>query len=65
MLQLIVIADMTNLRWRRVPFHTYRSQSQRSDADMGRGLVTGMISAPFIINNFISAEIAQRVLPNW
>jgi hypothetical protein len=32
---------------------------------ISRGLVTGMISAPFIINNFISAEIAQSVLPNW
>jgi hypothetical protein len=29
------------------------------------GLVTGLISAPFIINNFIAAEIAQAVLPNW
>ncbi|WVF70813.1 hypothetical protein IAT40_005607 [Kwoniella sp. CBS 6097] len=45
MLQQIVIADMTNLRW--------------------RGLVTGLVSAPFIINNFVSAEIAQGVLPNW
>lgn len=32
---------------------------------MTRGLVTGLISAPFIINNFIAAEIAQAVLPNW
>lgn len=45
MLQQIIIADMTNLRW--------------------RGLVTGLVSAPFIINNFVSAEIAQGVLPNW
>ncbi|KAK6905574.1 hypothetical protein I203_106404 [Kwoniella mangroviensis CBS 8507] len=45
MLQQIVIADMTNLRW--------------------RGLVTGLVSAPFIINNFVSAEIAEGVLPNW
>ncbi|ORY20677.1 major facilitator superfamily domain-containing protein [Naematelia encephala] len=45
MLQQIVIADMTNLRW--------------------RGLVTGLVSAPFIINNFIAAEIAEAVLPNW
>ncbi|WRT64021.1 uncharacterized protein IL334_000948 [Kwoniella shivajii] len=45
MLQQIVIADMTNLRW--------------------RGLVTGLVSAPFIINNFVSAEIAQGILPNW
>lgn len=29
------------------------------------GLVTGLISAPFIINNFVAAEIAQAVLPNW
>ncbi|WWD18029.1 hypothetical protein CI109_102476 [Kwoniella shandongensis] len=45
MLQQIVIADMTTLRW--------------------RGLVTGLVSAPFIINNFVAAEIAQGVLPNW
>lgn len=45
MLQQIIIADMTNLRW--------------------RGLVTGLVSAPFIINNFVSAEIAEGVLPNW
>nr|XP_018267067.1 uncharacterized protein I303_01050 [Kwoniella dejecticola CBS 10117]OBR89225.1 hypothetical protein I303_01050 [Kwoniella dejecticola CBS 10117] len=45
MLQQIVIADMTNLRW--------------------RGLVTGLVSAPFIINNFVSAEIAEGILPNW
>ncbi|WVO17819.1 hypothetical protein L204_105517 [Cryptococcus depauperatus] len=45
MLQQIVIADMTSLRW--------------------RGLVTGLVSAPFIINNFVSAEITQGVLPNW
>lgn len=30
-----------------------------------RGLVTGLVSAPFIVNNFISAEIAQSVLPDW
>jgi hypothetical protein len=29
------------------------------------GLVTGLVAAPFIINNFVAAEIAQRVLPNW
>ncbi|TYJ53742.1 hypothetical protein B9479_005650 [Cryptococcus floricola] len=45
MLQQIVIADMTNLRW--------------------RGLVTGLVSAPFIINNFVAAEIATDILPNW
>ncbi|KAK8865789.1 hypothetical protein IAR55_000936 [Kwoniella newhampshirensis] len=45
MLQQIVIADMTTLRW--------------------RGLVTGLVSAPFIINNFVAAEIAEGVLPNW
>ncbi|WVQ85445.1 hypothetical protein IAT38_007610 [Cryptococcus sp. DSM 104549] len=45
MLQQIVIADMTSLRW--------------------RGLVSGLVSAPFIINNFVSAEIAEGVLPNW
>ncbi|RXK36198.1 hypothetical protein M231_06542 [Tremella mesenterica] len=45
MLQQIVIADMTSLRW--------------------RGLVSGLVSAPFIINNFVAAEIAEGVLPNW
>lgn len=30
-----------------------------------RGLVTGLISAPFIINNFVAAEIAEGILPNW
>lgn len=34
-------------------------------SDTGSGLVTGLISAPFIINNFVAAEIAQAVLPNW
>lgn len=29
------------------------------------GLATSLVSAPFIINNFVAAEIAQRVLPNW
>lgn len=45
MLQQIIIADMTTLRW--------------------RGAVSGLVSAPFIINNFVSAEIAEGVLPNW
>jgi hypothetical protein len=27
--------------------------------------VTGLLSAPFIINNFVSAQIAEGVLPNW
>lgn len=30
-----------------------------------RGLVSACVSAPFIINNFVAAEIAQGVLPNW
>lgn len=45
MLQQIVIADMTSLRW--------------------RGLVAGLVSAPFLINIFVSAEIASAVLPDW
>lgn len=45
MLQQIVIADMTSLRW--------------------RGLVGGLVSAPFLVNIFVSAEIASHVLPNW
>lgn len=45
MLQQIIIADMTSLRY--------------------RGLVTGLVSAPFIINNFVAASIAENVLPNW
>jgi len=59
MLQQIVIADMTNLQWRYVP------TPSTLYVLMDRGLVTGLISAPFIINNFIAAEIAQAVLPNW
>jgi hypothetical protein len=35
------------------------------EADIHRGLVTGLVSAPFIINNFVSPEIAQRILPDW
>ncbi len=45
MLQQIIIADMTSLRY--------------------RGLVSGLVSAPFIINNFIAAQVAASVLPNW
>jgi hypothetical protein len=30
-----------------------------------RGLMTGLISAPFVINNFVSAELVQRILPDW
>jgi hypothetical protein len=30
-----------------------------------RGLVTGLVSAPFVINIFVAAEILERVLPNW
>ncbi|BEJ15902.1 hypothetical protein CspHIS471_0505070 [Cutaneotrichosporon sp. HIS471] len=30
-----------------------------------RGLVGGLVSAPFLINIFVSAEIASRVLPDW
>lgn len=45
MLQQIVIADATSLRY--------------------RGLVSGLISAPFILNNFVAGLIAQRILPNW
>jgi hypothetical protein len=59
MLQQIVIADMTNLQWRYVSFRVLWEWLIAS------GLVTGLISAPFIINNFIAAEIAQAVLPNW
>jgi hypothetical protein len=59
MLQQIVIADMTNLQWRYVPTASLLCMLISS------GLVTGLISAPFIINNFIAAEIAQAVLPNW
>jgi len=59
MLQQIVIADMTNLQWRYVPALSLLRMPMIS------GLVTGLISAPFIINNFIAAEIAQAVLPNW
>ena len=62
MLQQIVIADMTNLQWRYVwlpLLHTALRLTRVS------GLVTGLISAPFIINNFVAAEIAQAVLPNW
>jgi hypothetical protein len=60
MLQQIVIADMTNLQWRYVPPTFLCSRIL-----IISGLVTGLISAPFIINNFIAAEIAQAVLPNW
>ncbi|KAK4688897.1 MFS transporter, SIT family, siderophore-iron:H+ symporter, partial [Tremellales sp. Uapishka_1] len=45
MLQQIVIADMTSLRY--------------------RGLSSALLSAPFIINAFVSAQIAGGVLPNW
>jgi len=45
MLQQIIIADMTSLRY--------------------RGLVGALINAPFIINNFVAAQIAQGILPNW
>jgi MFS family permease len=30
-----------------------------------RGLVGGLVSAPFLVNIFVSAEIASRVLPDW
>lgn len=30
-----------------------------------RGLVGGLVTAPFIVNIFLSAEIASRVLPDW
>ncbi|ORX37004.1 major facilitator superfamily domain-containing protein [Kockovaella imperatae] len=45
MLQQIIIADLTSLRW--------------------RGLATSLLTAPFIINNFVAGAIAQGVLPNW
>lgn len=45
MLQQIIVADMTTLRW--------------------RGLVGGLLTAPFIVNIFVSAEIASSVLPDW
>ena len=62
MLQQIVIADMTNLQWR----YVFTVLSRYISCLTGiSGLVTGLISAPFIINNFVAAEIAQAVLPNW
>ncbi|KAJ9093910.1 hypothetical protein QFC19_008142 [Naganishia cerealis] len=30
-----------------------------------RGLSTALLSLPFIINNFVSAEITEAILPNW
>lgn len=30
-----------------------------------RGLVGGLVTAPFIVNIFVSAEIAAGVLPDW
>ncbi|ORX34245.1 major facilitator superfamily domain-containing protein [Kockovaella imperatae] len=44
-LQQIVIADMTTLRY--------------------RGFASALVSAPYLINNFVSAELLERVLPNW
>jgi hypothetical protein len=29
------------------------------------GLMTGLVSAPFIVNNAVSAELVQRILPDW
>ena len=30
-----------------------------------RGLSTALLSLPFIVNNFVSAEITEAILPNW
>ncbi|KAJ9122246.1 hypothetical protein QFC22_001666 [Naganishia vaughanmartiniae] len=30
-----------------------------------RGLSTSLLSLPFIVNNFVSAEITEAILPNW
>ncbi|KAL1409007.1 hypothetical protein Q8F55_005831 [Vanrija albida] len=42
-LQQVLIADITTLRW--------------------RGIMSALVSAPFIINAFVSAEIAESILP--
>jgi hypothetical protein len=41
-LQVIVVSDLTTLRW--------------------RSFVNGLVSTPFFINAFVSANIAQQVL---